>query len=53
MDFDSNNVVPAVSTQLATPIMAQVSVMPTVVYISVSLGGKPEKFNGLNFKRWQ
>ena len=28
-------------------------VMPTVVPISISPGEKPEKFNGLNFKRWQ
>ena len=33
--------------------MAQVQVMPTVVPIFVSLGEKLEKFNGLNFKRWQ
>ena len=33
--------------------MAQALVMPTIGHISVSLGKKPEKFNGLNFKRWQ
>ena len=27
--------------------------MPTVMPIYVSLGEKPEKFNGQNFKRWQ
>ena len=27
--------------------------MPTIVPISISHGEKPEKFNGLNFKRWQ
>ena len=53
MDYDSNNVVPAAFAQVATPIVAQVSVMPTVMPISVSLGEKPETFNGLNFKRWQ
>ena len=51
MDFDSNNVVPATSTKVATPIVAQV--MPTVMPIFVSLGEKSEKFNGLNFRRWQ
>ena len=33
--------------------MAQVLVMPTIVPIFVLPGEKPEKFNGLNFKRWQ
>ena len=51
MDYDSNNVVPAASAQVATPIVAQVSVMPTVVSIYVSPEEKPEKFNGLKFKR--
>ena len=27
--------------------------MPIVVPISISLGEKPKKFNGFNFKRWQ
>ena len=27
--------------------------MPTIVPISVSPREKPEKFNGLNFKKWQ
>ena len=51
MDSDSNNVVPIASAQATTPNVAQVLVMPTVVFISVSLGQKLEKFNGLNFKR--
>ena len=38
---------------MATPTVAQVVVMPTTVSISVSYGEKPEKFNRLNFKRWQ
>ena len=49
IDFDSNNVVPAASAQVATPIEAQVPVMP----ISVSHGEKLENFNGLNFNNWQ
>ncbi|RVW85618.1 Retrovirus-related Pol polyprotein from transposon TNT 1-94 [Vitis vinifera] len=31
----------------------EVPAMPTAVPISVSPGEKPEKFSGLNFKRWQ
>ena len=38
---------------MATPTVAQVPVMPTVVLILISLGENPEKFNGLKFKRWQ
>ena len=38
---------------MASPIVAQVPVMPTVVPISVSLEEKLEKYNRLNFKRWQ
>ena len=53
IDLDSNNVVPTTSAQVATPIVAQLPVMPTVMPISVSPGEKPEKFNRLNFKRWQ
>ena len=53
MDSDSNNVVLAASAQVATLTVAQVLVMLTVVPISISLYEKPEKFNGLNFKRWQ
>ena len=49
MDSDSNNVVPVASDST----VAQVLVMPTVVHIVVSPGEKQEKFNGLNFKRWQ
>ena len=33
--------------------MAQAPVMPTALSISVSHGEKPEKFNGLDFKRRQ
>ena len=53
MDSDSNNVVPTASTQVATPTVAQVPVMPTVIPISVSPREKQEKFNRLNFKIWQ
>ena len=52
MDSDSNNVVPPASAQVATLIMAQALVMPTVVPISVSPEEKLEKFIRLNFKRW-
>ena len=52
-DSDSNNVIPVAFAQVATPTMTQLLVMPTSVPISVSLGEKSEKFNGLNFKRWQ
>ena len=38
---------------MATPIVTQELMMPTVVPIFVSPGEKPEKFNKLNFKRWQ
>ena len=53
MDSDSNNNVPVASAQVATPIVTQVSVMPTFVPIYVSHGEKSEKFNELKFKRWQ
>ena len=53
MDSSSNNVVPIASAQVATPTMAQASMMLTTVFISVSLGEKLEKLNGLNFKMWQ
>ena len=38
---------------MATPTVTQAPVMPTTVPISVSPVEKLEKFNGLNFKRWQ
>ena len=41
MDSNSNNVVPLASTQVATPTVAQVLAMPTVVPIYISLGEKP------------
>ena len=53
MDLDSHNDVPHASAQVSTPTVAQALVMPTNVPISVSLGEKRKKFNGLNFKRWQ
>ena len=67
MTSQSNNVGVLESSQVATPIvatptMAQVAT-PTIVAqapmvhtsgpVYVSPGEKPEKFNGLNFKRWQ
>ena len=53
MDIGSDTMVPTASAQVATPTLTQAPVMPTTVPISVSLGEKPEKFSGLNFKRWQ
>ena len=53
MDFGLDTVVPTASTQVANLIMAQVQVMPTIVLISFSHGKKPEKLNGINFKRLQ
>ena len=38
---------------MATLTVAQEPIMPTVVPISVSLGKKLEKFNGLNFKNME
>ena len=51
MDSDSNNTVLAASTHVETPAVAQVPVIPSAMPISISPGEKPEKFNGLNFKR--
>ena len=53
MDYDSNNIVPIAYAQVATPNVAQVSVMPTTMPIFVPPGETSEKFNELNFKRWQ
>ena len=60
--FQSNNASVPEFGQVATPTVAQVAT-PTVIaqaslvhtsgYVSVSPGEKLEKFNGLNFKRWQ
>ena len=53
MDIGSDTMVPTASAQVATPTVTQAPVMPTTVPISVSPGEKPERFSGLNFKRWQ
>ncbi|RVX15562.1 hypothetical protein VitviT2T_002285 [Vitis vinifera] len=53
MTTESDNVVVTELAPVATLTVAQVPAMPTVVPISVSPGEKPEKFSGLNFKRWQ
>ena len=53
MDIGSDTMVPTASAQVATPTVTQAPVMPTMVPISVLPEEKPEKFNGLNFKRWQ
>ena len=53
MDFDSNNVFRTTSVQVATPTVAQVPMMPITMPIFVSPKEKMEKFNRLNFKRWQ
>ena len=52
MDIGSDTMVPTAFAQVATPTVTQAPVMTTTVPISVSLGEKPEKFSGLNFKRW-
>ncbi|WJZ85230.1 hypothetical protein VitviT2T_004776 [Vitis vinifera] len=53
MTTESDNVVVTELAPVANPTVAQVPAMPTAVPISVSPGEKPEKFSGLNFKRWQ
>ena len=53
MDIGSDTMVPTASAQVLTPTVTQAPVLPTMVPISVSPGEKPEKFSGLNFKRWQ
>ncbi|RVW64853.1 Retrovirus-related Pol polyprotein from transposon TNT 1-94 [Vitis vinifera] len=53
MTSESDNVVVTELAPVATPTVAQVPAMPTAVPIFVSPGEKPEKFSGLNFKRWQ
>ena len=53
MDSSSDTIVPTTSAHWATPHVAQAPVLPTTVPIFVSPGEKPEKFNGLDFKRWQ
>ena len=53
MASESDNVVVTEFAQVAPPAVARVPAMPTAVPISVSPGEKPEKFIGLNFKRWQ
>ena len=49
MDIGSDTMVLTASAKVATPTVTQAPVMP----IFVSPGEKPEKFSGLNFKRWQ
>ena len=42
------------SGQVVAPIViAQAPMVHTSEHVSISLREKPEKFNGLNFKRWQ
>ena len=53
MDSGSDTIVPTASAHVATLKVAQAPMLPTIVLISISLGEKPKKFNGLNFKRWQ
>ena len=53
MDYNSNNVVPTKFAQVVTLNVAQVSMMPIAIPISISLGETLEKFNRLSFKRWQ
>ena len=53
MATESDNVVVDELAQMATPTVAQVPTLPTIVPISVSPREKLEKFSRLNFKRWQ
>ena len=53
MDYSLDTIVSTTSAQVATPTVAQVPMMPTTVPIYVSYKEKPEKFNGLNSKRWR
>ena len=53
MDIGLDTMVLTASAQVATPTVTQAPVLPTTVPIFVSPGEKPEKFSGLNFKRWQ
>ena len=38
---------------MATPTVAQVLMLPTIVPISISPREKPKKLCGFNFKKWQ
>ena len=52
MTSESNNIgVPESSQGVAPTIVAQELIMYTFEPVSISLGEKPKKFNGLNFKR--
>ena len=53
MDYSLDTIVPTTSAHVTTPTVAQAPVLPTIMPISVSPEEKPEKFSGLNFKRWQ
>ena len=53
MAIESDNVVMDGLAQVATPTVARVPTLPTIVLISVSPREKLEKFSRLNFKRWQ
>ena len=53
MAIESENVVVDGLAQVATPTVARVPTLPTIVLISVSPREKLEKFSRLNFKRWQ
>ena len=53
MNSSSHTVVPTAFAYVATPTVAQAPVLPITVPILVSPGEKPDKFSGLNFKRWK
>ena len=54
MTSKSNNTVVCESGQVAAPtVIAQTPMVHTSGPMFISLGEKPKKFNGLNFKRWQ
>ena len=54
MTYESNNTsVPEFGKVVAPVVVAQAPMVHTSRPVSVSPRKKPEKFNGLNFKRWQ
>ena len=53
MESGSDTIVLTPSDHGATSIVAQAPVLPATLPISISHGEKPEKFSGLNFKKWQ
>ena len=54
MTYESNNIgVPESGQVVAPTVVAQAPIMHTSWHVFISPREKPDKFNGLNFKRWQ